>query len=185
MSEKPFPVPTGSRFSATTIFCYHLYQSWTYAVWISKIRLLVLMLWAKSLFPSQPEVDFQRRQFFVITSIDPKHMPFEFWESVHKYSGYEPKTCFWRSFSIFLAKPEVDFKNERWWTLFPDEPEFMPFKIWKSVHKYPGYEPKTCFWRSFSIFLAKPEVDSKNERQRTLFCIKLELLAFEFWKSVH
>ena len=22
------------------------------------------------------------------------HIPFEFWESVHKYSGYEPKTCF-------------------------------------------------------------------------------------------
>ena len=134
MSKKPFPIQTGSRFLATTFFHHHLDKTWTYAVWISKIRLLVLMLWAKSLFPSQPEVDFQRRQFFVITSIDPKHMPFEFWESVHKYSGYEPKTCFWRSFSIFLAKPEVDFKNERWWTLFPDEPEFMPFKFWKSVH---------------------------------------------------
>ena len=113
---------------------HHFDHTWTYAVWISKICLLVLTIWAKSLFPSEPEVDFQWQQFSVITTI---------------------------------------------------KPENIPFKFWKSVHKYPSYEPKTCFRRSFSIFLAKPEVDSKNERQRTLFCIKLELLAFEFWKSVH
>ena len=134
LAKNPFPVETGSRFSATTFFHLHFDQTWTYAVWISKIRLLVLTIWAKSLFPSEPEVDFQWQQFSVITTI---------------------------------------------------KPENIPFKFRKSVHKNPGYEPKTCFSRSFSIFLAKPEVDSKNERQRTLFCIKLELLAFEFWKSVH
>ena len=129
-----FSVHTGSRFPVSKMSSHHYDQTWAYAVWISKIRLLVLTIWAKSLFPSRPEVDFQWQQFSVITTI---------------------------------------------------KPENIPFKFWKSVHKYPGYEPKTCFRRSFSIFLAKPEVDSKNERQRTLFCIKLELLAFEFWKSVH
>ena len=97
---------------------HHYYLTWAYAVWMSKIRLLVVRIWSKSLFPSKPEGDFQWLQFSVITSIDPEHIPFEFWESVHKYSGYEPKTRFWRSFSIFLAKPEEDLQNQRWSALF-------------------------------------------------------------------
>ena len=92
---------------------HHYDQTWPYAVWISKIRLLVLTIWAKSLFPSEPEVDFQWQQFSVITTIKPENIPFKFRKSVHKYPSYEPKTCFRRSFSIFLAKPEVDSKNER------------------------------------------------------------------------
>ena len=106
-----FPVETGSRLSATTFFHLLFDQTWTYAVWISQIRLLVLTIWAKSLFPSRPEVDFQWQQFSVITSIEPEHTTFKFRKSVHKYSGYEPKTRFWRSFSVFLAKQEVDLKN--------------------------------------------------------------------------
>jgi len=133
LAKKPFSRRNRKSIFSDNIFHLHFDQTWTYAVWISKIRLLVLTIWAKSLFPSLPEVDFQWQQFSVITTI---------------------------------------------------KPENIPFKFWKSVHKYPSYEPKTCFRRSFSIFLAKPEIDSKNERQRTLFCIKLELLAFEFWKSV-
>ena len=134
LAKNLFPVETGSRFSATTFFHLHFDQTWTYAVWISKIRLLVLTIWAKSLFPSEPEVDFQWQQFSVITTIKPENIPFKFRKSVHKYPSYEPKTCFRRSFSIFLAKPEVDFKNQRWCALSPVEPEFMPFKFWKSVH---------------------------------------------------
>ena len=124
------------------------YQTWTYAVRISKIRLLVLKIWAKSLFPSQPEVDFQRRQFFVITSIDPEHMPFEFWESVHKYSDYEQKTCFWRSFSICLAKPEADFRNERGCALFCIELELLAFEFWKSIHWFSSYV-ETTLWHTY------------------------------------
>ena len=117
-AKKKIPVETGSRFSATTFFHLHFDQTWTYAVWISKNRQLVLTIWAKSLFPSEPEVDFQWQQFSVITTIKPENIPFKFWKSVHKYPSYEPKTCFRRSFSIFLAKPEVDSKNERQRTLF-------------------------------------------------------------------
>ena len=35
------------------------------------------------------------------------------------------------------------------------------------------------------IFPTKPEVDFKNKRWCALRCIKPELLAFKFWKSVH
>ena len=97
---------------------------------------------------SQPEVDFQRQHFSVITSIEPEHMPFEFQKSVHKYSGYEPKTCFWRSFSIFLIKPEVDFQNERWCALFCTKLELLAFKFWKSVHWFSSYVDSTL-WHTY------------------------------------
>ena len=58
MSKKSFPVQTGSKFSAAKIFYHHFDQTWTYAIWISKIRLLVLRIWAKSLFPSKLEEGF-------------------------------------------------------------------------------------------------------------------------------
>ena len=86
-----FPVQTGSRFSATTFFYHHFNQTWTYAVWISKICLLVLRIWPKSFFPFKPEVDFQRQHFSIITSIKPEHMPFEFRKSVYWFSRYEEK----------------------------------------------------------------------------------------------
>ena len=175
--QKTFPVKTGSRFSATTFFCHHYDKTWTHAVWISKIRPLVLILLAKSHFPSKPEVDFQWQQFlsspwsnlyicrlnfenpsisshviskksfsvqtgsrFSATTIFCHHFDWTW-----KYAVWILKICpillmlwaktrFRRSFSIFLAKPEVDFKNQRWCALFPDKPEFMPFKFWKSVH---------------------------------------------------
>ena len=86
-----FSVHTGSRFSVSKM-SYHAYdQAWAYAVWISKIRLLVLRILAKSLFPSKPEVDFQRQHFSIINSIKPKHMPFEFRKSVYWFSRYEQK----------------------------------------------------------------------------------------------
>ena len=128
MSKNPFPVQTGSRFP------FRIFKSSL----LSNLNTRRLNfenpsdsshVMSKNHFPVRTGVDFQRKQFSVITSIELEQIPFEFGESVHKYSGYELKTCFRRSFSIFLAKPEVD---------------------------------------------------SKNERQRTLFCIKLELLAFEF-----
>ena len=53
-----FSVHTGSRFPVSKMSNHHYDQTWAYAVWISKIRLLVLRIWAKSLFPSKPEVDF-------------------------------------------------------------------------------------------------------------------------------
>ena len=56
---------------------HHYKQTWKNAVWILKIRQLVLKLWAKSLFPLKPEVDFHRQHFSVITSIKTEHMPFE------------------------------------------------------------------------------------------------------------
>ena len=49
ISKKPFPVQTGSRFSATTIFCHYFYRTWVDTVWISKIRPIVI-IWAKNLF---------------------------------------------------------------------------------------------------------------------------------------
>ena len=82
MSKKSFTVKTGSRLLVTTFFHHYFDQTWTYAVWISKIRLLVLKICARSLFPSKPEVDFQRQHFSVITSIKPYHIPFEFRKSV-------------------------------------------------------------------------------------------------------
>ena len=86
-----FSVHTGSRVSVSKM-SYHAYdQAWAYAVWISKIRLLVLRILAKSLFPSKPEVDFQRQHFSIITSIKPEHMPFEFRKSVYWFSRYEQK----------------------------------------------------------------------------------------------
>ena len=91
MIKKPFPVETGSRLLVTTFSHHHFDQTWTYAVWISKIRLLVLTIWAKSLFPSKPEVDFQRQHFPIITSIKPEHMPFEFRKSVYWFSENEQK----------------------------------------------------------------------------------------------
>ena len=78
ISKKSFPVQTGSRFSAAIFSYHHFDQTWTYAIWISKIRLLLLKLWAKSLFPSKPDVDFQRQHFSVITSIKPEHMHLNF-----------------------------------------------------------------------------------------------------------
>ena len=44
-----FPVQTGSRFSATTIFCHYFYRTWVDTVWISKIRPIVI-IWPKNLF---------------------------------------------------------------------------------------------------------------------------------------
>ena len=49
ISKKPFPVQTGSRFSATTIFCHYFYRTWVDTVWISKIRPIVI-IWPKNLF---------------------------------------------------------------------------------------------------------------------------------------
>ena len=51
ISKKSFSVQTGSRFSATTIFCHHFDWTWKYAVWILKICPILLMLWAKNPFP--------------------------------------------------------------------------------------------------------------------------------------
>ena len=86
-----FSIHTGSRFPVSKISHHNYDQTWAYAVWISKIRLLVPEIWAKSLFLSKPEVDFQRQHFFVITSIKREHMPFEFRKSVYWFSGYEQK----------------------------------------------------------------------------------------------
>ena len=149
----PFPVQTGSRISATTFFCHHFYRAWTYAVWISKIRLLVLRIWAKSFFPSKPEVDFQWQQFSEITSIELEHIPFKFRKSVHKYSGYEPKPCFSRSFSIFLAKPKVDFQNERWSALFCIKLKLLAFKFWKSVHWLSSYVDSTLWHTDIHTYI--------------------------------
>ena len=63
ISKKPFPVQTGSRFSATTIFGHHFYQTWTYVVWFSKIRPLFIRLWARNLFPKAIS-DFQENNSF-------------------------------------------------------------------------------------------------------------------------
>ena len=83
-----FSVHTGSRFPVSKM-SYHAYdQAWAYAVWISKIRQLVLRILAKSLFQSKPEVDFQRQHFSIITSIKPDHMPLKFRKSVYWFLGY-------------------------------------------------------------------------------------------------
>ena len=61
-----FSVHTGSRFLVSNMSSHHYDQTRAYAVWISKIRLSVLKIWAKSLFPSKTEVDFQRQKNEVI-----------------------------------------------------------------------------------------------------------------------
>ena len=86
-----FSVQTGSRFPISKKSSHTYDQTWANAVWISKIRQLVLRILAKSLFPSKPEVDFQRQHFSIITSIKPEHMPFKFRKSVYLFSGYEQK----------------------------------------------------------------------------------------------
>ena len=154
---------------------HHYDQTW--AVRILKIRLLVLRIWAKSLFSSKPEIDFQRQHF----SISSLRSHLNICRLNLKIPLLVPKI--W-AISLFPSEPEVDFQWQQFSFITTIKPENIPFRFRKSVHKYQGYEPKTCFRRSFSIFLAKPEVDSKYERQRTLFCTKFELLAFEFWKTV-
>jgi len=86
-----FSVHTGSRVSVSKM-SYHAYdQAWAYAVWISKIRPLVLRILAKNLFPVETGSRFSATTFSIFTSIKPEHMPFEFRKSVYWFSRYEQK----------------------------------------------------------------------------------------------
>ena len=84
---------------------HHYNQTWKYAVWISKIRLLLLKLWAKSLFPSKPEVDFQRQHFLsslrsihhMMNGCETRWTRFQLLQRFHSYFSF-----FFLVFYIFL-----------------------------------------------------------------------------------
>ena len=112
-------------------------------------------------------------------------MPFEFWKSVKKFSCCEPKTCFRRSLSIFLAKPEVDFKNQRWCALFCTKLELLAFKFWKSVHWFSSYVDSTLWqtdiqtyiqtYRHIEIFISKFVHNSRKYFAKVI--LRLEILS--------
>ena len=98
-------------------------------------------------FPSKPEVDSENRNFIHVHATDSDHMPLEFRKSVHYISSYLRKCCLRQPFWIFLTKPEVDFKNQRWCALFCTKPELLAFKFWKSVHWLSSYV-ETTLWHT-------------------------------------
>ena len=125
IGKKPFLVQTGSRFSARKFVSYHCYQTWIYAVWISKVCLLVFMLWAKSLFPSEPEVYFQRQKFSVITAIN---------LNICRLNIENPSISYLVMRKNFaLSEPEEDFQRQQFSVIHSIKPEHKLFEFWKSV----------------------------------------------------
>ena len=102
LRQKPISTQSGSRFVAIKIVIYSCDWISRYAVWISKIVPLVLKLFAKYLFPYKPKVDFQRQQFFVITSIEPKSL-ISSTQRLHYtllFQGHSAKTTNWATIHV-------------------------------------------------------------------------------------
>ena len=119
-----FPGQTGSRFSATTFFHHHFDQTWTYAVWISKIRLLVLRIWAKSLFPSTSR--FSAATFF--HHHYDQTLTFAVWISKIHLLVLRILVK-----SLFPPKPEVRFQRQHFSVITSIEPYHIPFEFRNSI----------------------------------------------------
>ena len=122
-----FSVHTGSRFSVSKM-SYHAYdQAWAYAVWISKIRPLVLRILAKNLFPVETGSRFSATTFFYL-----------FFDQTWTYAVWISKIRLlvlriWAK-SLFPSKPEVDFLWQHFSIITSIKPEHMPFEFRKSVY---------------------------------------------------
>ena len=70
---------------------------------------------------------FKRNVFRFYRSDDRKNVVFENLSNSSNVMSEKPVSE--GHFRFFLAKPEVDFRNQRWCALFPVKPEFMPFEF--------------------------------------------------------
>ena len=91
---------------------------------------------------------------------------------------YFQKIYFYRRFSNFLFKPEVDLKHPKCQIITTIKPDNMPFELLKSVNNFSSYEQK-------SFFSSKPEVDFQRNFYTVITMIKPKHMPFEFRKSVH